>query len=149
MCYRPGKYTVCRRVGPCIFQPGNFTGWSSEVVKTAPHCQSTSSELTANQHPATSLPINIQRAHCQSTSSEYSATDRPSDSFVFTWFCPLAPPPPPVPPPLLSLPSLSFLSPRQCKSHQRKLYRHCENFCCCWKIDRSSFSWKTTTTLVR
>ena len=28
MCYRTGKYTVCR----CIFQPGNFTGWGSEGV---------------------------------------------------------------------------------------------------------------------
>ena len=34
-CYRTGKYTVFE-VRPCIFQPGNFTGWGSEGVKT--HC---------------------------------------------------------------------------------------------------------------
>ena len=32
MCYRTGKYTVCR-ARPCIIQPGNFTGWGSEGVK--------------------------------------------------------------------------------------------------------------------
>ena len=31
-CYRTGKYTVFV-VHPCIFQPGNFTGWGSEGVK--------------------------------------------------------------------------------------------------------------------
>jgi len=33
MCYRAGKYTVCGAARPCIFQPGNFTGWGSEGVK--------------------------------------------------------------------------------------------------------------------
>ena len=32
MCYRTGKYTAFE-ARPCIFQPGNFTGWGSEGVK--------------------------------------------------------------------------------------------------------------------
>ena len=31
MCYWPGKCTVFK-AGPCIFQPGNFTGWGSNGV---------------------------------------------------------------------------------------------------------------------
>jgi len=34
MCYRTGKYNVCRCV-MCIFQPGNLTGRDSEGVKLA------------------------------------------------------------------------------------------------------------------
>ena len=34
-CYRTGKYSLQAR--PCIFQPGNVTGWGSERVNELGH----------------------------------------------------------------------------------------------------------------
>ena len=60
MCYRAWKYTVFE-ASPCILQPGNFTGWSSEGVNLPPRHSSESAHKGVNSRSKYVTQVQQQR----------------------------------------------------------------------------------------